>query len=328
MAGSAGTGYFGLGVETVVGTSVAPTKFLPVKDVDFPVDVTFIDFMEIRGSRQAQQKFDGPVESSVTATSSFYPSLGMGLLLKGLFGAVTTAPVSGSTIAFAHTFSDAATLPSFSFERSDTTGSSGLLIQRVTGAKVESLGFSCAFGEDVEVSISAQGLTFPETPSSRPVTITYPAADPFIFTGASIQIDGTDNLLFKSIDFDFTNTLERQQTLRKTRNAYRMFEGGMDATLSGTLAFESLALYEKFKNSDYLTVGVKFEGAVADSANATKYSAAFGWPKVKVSNHSMSMSAGEVIEVDVDFEISYDNATGQRTTCVLTNLDPATTYNT
>lgn len=328
MAGSASAGYFGIGVETTPGTSVPPTKFLPVKDVDFPVDVSFIDIDEIRGSRQGGQKFDGPVETSVTATSSFYPSLAMGVLLKGLFGADSAALVAPSTTVYKHTFGDASSLPSISMERSDTTAAGGVLLQRVPGCKVESIGFSCAFGEDVEVSISAQGLTFPETPAGRPGSFTWPSADPFMYTGASVKIDGVDNLFFKSIDFEFTNTLERQATLRKTRNAYRMYEGGMDVTLSGTLVFEDTSLYTKFQNSTYLTVAVDFEGATIDAPNSLKYGAHFDFPKVKVSNHSMPMSAGEVMEVDVDFEVSFDNATGKRVNAWLQNLDNATAYNT
>src|SRR5688500_3377165 len=163
MAGSASTGYFGIGVETVPATSVAPTKFLPVKDVNFPVDVEFIDVPEIGGSRQRGQKYDGPVSVSATLTSSFYPSLAMGVLLRGLFGSVTTAAEGASSTAFRHTFADAAVLPSLSFERSDTvTEGTGLLHERIRGCKIESMGFSCAFGEDIDVCIDAQGLTFPE----------------------------------------------------------------------------------------------------------------------------------------------------------------------
>ena len=329
MAGSASTGYFGVGVETTPATSVAPTKFLPVKDVNFPVEVEFIDVPEIRGSRQASQKYDGPLSVSATLTSSFYPSLAMGVLLRGLFGSVTSALVAPSTTAYRHTFADAAVLPSLSLERSDTTTEgTGLLHERIPGCKIESMGFSCAFGEDIDVSIDAQGLTFPENPASKPGTIAYPAADPFIFTGASVQIDGTDNFLFKSIDFEFTNTLEPQQTLRKTRNAYRMYEGGMETTLSGTLAFEDNALYNKFRDSSFLTVTALFQGSMADATNSIPYSARFHWPRVKVSSHDLPMTAGEVMEVDVEFEVSFDNATNKRVEVELVNLDAAGTYTT
>lgn len=324
-------GYFGFGVESVPGTAVAPTKFLPVKDVDFAVETDFIEIREIRGSRQAYSNFDGPVRPSVNFTSAFYPSLGMGTLLKGLFGAVTTAASGASTTAKQHTFADAATLPSLSFERSDARASGqGIILQRMNGCKIESIGFSCAYGEDVEVSVAAQGLGFPTTPGSKPGSFTYPAADPFIFTGASITIGGVANNLFKSIDFEFTNTLERQESLRGTREAYKLYEGGIDCTLSGTLIFDDLTMYTDFKNSASFTVAANFAGAqiASDGPGAVNYGASFTWPKVKVSSFGIPMTAGEVMEADVEFQVQFDNTTSKLVDVKLTNLDASGAYDT
>jgi len=324
-------GYFGVGVESTPGTAVAPTKFLPVKDVNFPVATDFIEIREIRGSRQAYSNFDGPVRPDVSFTTAFYPALGMGVLLKGLFGSVSTAAAGTSLTAFTHTFGDAAALPSLSFERSDARASGqGIILQRVNGCKIESMQFSASYGEDVEVTVNAQGLGFPSTPGSKPGSFTYPAMDPFIFTGASIEIDGVANNLFKSIQFEFTNTLERQESLRGTREAYKIYEGGLACTLSGTLIFDDLTLYTKLKNSEYLTVTAIFTGNVADAVTTpdTFYTAQFAWPKVKVSNFDIPMTAGDVMEADVEFQVSYDFTTSKLVDVQMTNLDAAATYNT
>jgi Phage tail tube protein len=323
-------GYFGVGVESTPGTAVAPTKFLPVKDVDFPVETDFIEIREIRGSRQAYSNFDGPVRPSVTFTSSFYPSGAMGVLLKGLFGSVTTAATLSSTTAKTHTFGDAAVLPSLSFERSDTRAGGGIIHQRTNGCKVETLGFSAAYGEDVEVSCTAQGLGFPTTPGSKPGAFPYPSADPFIFTGATVSIDGTANNLFKTIDFEFTNTLERQETLRGTREAYKLYEGGLACSLSGTLVFDDLTLYTALRNSTQISVEATFVGAqiASDGPGNIFYEAEFTWPKVKVSNFGIPMTAGEVMEADVEFQVSFDFATSKLVGVTLTNLEVSGTYDT
>ena len=300
-----------------------------MKDVDFPITTDFIEVREIRGSRQAYSNFDGPVRPDASFTTSFYPAGGMGVVLRGLFGSVASALEGASTTAYTHVFGDAASLPSMSFERSDAQGAGqGLILQRLPGVKIESVGFTCSYGEDVEVSVNAQGIAFPETPGTKPATFTYPAMDPFIFTGASILIDGVANNLFKSIDFEFTNTLERQETLRGTREAYRIFEGGLACTLTGTLAFEDLALYTKLQQSDYLTVEAQFQGAEIDAANSINYGATFLWPKVKVSSFGIPMTAGEVMEADVEFQVSFDQATSELVHVTLTNLDAANTYDT
>lgn len=320
-----------MGVESTPGTAVTPTKFLPVKDVNFPVSTDFIEIREIRGSRQAYSNFDGPVRPDVSFTTSFYPSLGFGVLLKSLFGSVSTAAAGTSATAKTHTFGDAAALPSLSMERSDARASGqGIILQRLNGVKIESMQFSCNYGEDVEVTVNGQGLGFPTTPGSKPGSFTYPTVDPFIFTGASIEIDGVPNLLFKSLQFEFTNTLERQESLRGTREAYKIYEGGLACTLSGTLIFDDLTLYTKLKDSEYLELTALFVGAVADAVTTpdTMYQAQFVWPKVKVSNFDIPMTAGEVMEADVEFQVSYDFATSKLVDVQLTNLDVSGTYDT
>ena len=326
-------GYFGVAVETTPGTGVAPTKYLPVKDVDFPVENNFIDIREIRGSRQAYQTFDGALRSSFNLTSSFYPLGAMGVFLRALFGDQTAAASTGSSIAFDHTFIDAATLPSLSVERADAkNGAGGVIVQRLVGCKVESVGFSCSFGEDVEVKVAGQGLKFPDSSVTRAASPTFPTIAPVVFTGASVLVDGVANNYFKSINFEFTNTLERQEALRGTRESYAMFEGGLECTLSGTMVFADLTIYDKLKNSDYLTVEADFVSSDVADPDATPdpiiYGASFQWPKVKVSTFGIPFTAGEVIEADVEFQVSFDLTTNKLVNVVMTNLDAGTAYNT
>ena len=325
--GSASFGYLGVGVETTPGTSVAPTKFIPVKSVNFNVDQEEITFREIAGSRQAQQSFGGSIRPSVSLTSALYPSGAFGVLLRGLFGNVTSAAAGASATAFTHTFSDAAVLPSLSFERSDSgIEGDGLLHQRIPGCKIESMSFTAEFGSDVEVSVEAQGLSFPEDPASKPASILLPAMNPFIFTGVSVDIDGTPSDLFRSVSFDFNNTLEPQEALRGTRTAYKIHEGPLECTLSGTVIYDNNDLYEKFRDADEFAISVHFVGDEADGATNTNYGITFTWPKVKVQNFDVAMEAEGVMEADVEFSVSYDKATSRFVTVELTNLDAAGSY--
>jgi hypothetical protein len=325
---SAAYGYFGVGVETVAGTSVAPSKFLPVKNVNFDVQQDEILFREIAGSRQAQQSFAGTLRPSVSFDTAVYPAGATGVVLRGLFGAVATANAGASTTAKTHTFSDAAVLPSLSFERSDVPGAGGLLHERIPGCKIESVSFSAEFGSEVNMSVTAQGLGFPEDPATKPGSITLPTIDPFIFTGVSIDIGGTPSNLFNSIDFEFNNTIEPQEALRGTRSAYKMHEGPMECSISGNVLFEDTVLYDHFKNQTSFAMKVKFEGAVADAVTSTKYAMEFTWPKVKILNFGLNMEAEGVMSADVDFSVSYDKTTSKLVTATMTNLDVANAYNT
>lgn len=325
---SASFGYMGLAVETTPGTAVAPTKFLQVKDVDFPVENEFIDLSFIQGSRQARFTGDGALRPSVSFSTSLFPAGAMGVVFKGLMGAVSTASAGASATAKVHTFADAGTLPSLTFERADARSAGGLLFQRLNGVKIESVSVSAAFGEDVNVEVSGQGLDFPVTPGSKPGSFTYPAMDPMIFSNAAIEIDGVANSLFKSIDMEFTNTLERQETLRGARTAYKIHEGGVEVSLSGTLAFDDLTLYNNLKNSTTFTVKAIFTGAVIDVTNSINYKTEFFFPKVKVSTFGIPMTAGEVMEADVEFNVAFDTATSKAFDIKMTNLDPSGSYDT
>lgn len=321
---SASFGYVGLGVESTPGTSVDPESFLPVKSVNFNIDQEDITFREIAGSRQAQQSFAGSIRPSVSITSALYPSKAYGTLLRALFGSVASDPAGSSATAHEHIFGDAAVLPSLSFERADSaTAGSGLLHQRIPGCKVESMSFSAEFGSDVEVQVEAQGLTFPEKPASKPApgTILLPTMSPFIFSDLEIDIDGTPNNLFKNISFDFTNTLEPQETLRGTRNAYKIHEGPLECTLSGTMVFEDDSIYTKFEDATEFAVKARFESEMADTDTQTRYAIEFNWPKVKVNNFDVPMEAEGVMEADVEFGVSYSKATGKFVEVTLINMD-------
>lgn len=325
---SAAFGYLGVGVETVPATSVAPTKFVPVKNVNFDVQQDEIIFREIAGSRQAQQSFGGAIRPSVTFDTAFYPSGAFGTILRGLFGAVTTAAEGASVTAFTHTFADAATLPSLSFERSDSAGAGGLLHQRIAGCKIESVSFTAEFGAEVNMSVTAQGISFPEDPAAKPASIVLPAMNPFIFTGVSVDIDGVPSDLFNSINFDFNNTLEPQEALRGTRTAYKIHEGPLECTLNGTMIYEDNSIYDRFVSAEEFEIAVHFEGDMADAGENIPYGVTFTWPRVKVLNFDLNMEAEGVMQADVEFNVSYDRTAAQFVEVTMTNLDPANTYNT
>jgi hypothetical protein len=321
-------GYFGLAQEVTPGTGLTPTHLLPVKDVDFTTETDFIEIREIRGSRQAYSSFDGPFRPAASLTSSLYPDGGYGYLIKGLFGAVATAATGTSATAKTHTFGDSATLPSFSFERSDARddATGGILHERLEGVKIESIGFTCNYGEDVEISVAAQGLKFPVDPAAKPASglfnTGYPTADPMIFTSATISVDAVTNNYFKSIDFEFTNTLERQEALRGTREAFSLLEGGLECTLSGTMIFQDLTFYNAFKNSTTMAITVVFQGAqiASDLPGAIFNKYRFHFPRCKVADYGIPMTAGEVMEADVEFAVQFDQATQKLVDVQLTNL--------
>lgn len=327
----ASNGYFAISKETTAGTAITtPTKFYPVEEVDISFDNEFIDAYEMRGSRQAYTALDGRIAPEVTAKGLVYPGGAMASLFKGALGAASSATVSGATgnpVAKKHTFSNAAVLPTYTIERADArSGEGGIICERVAGCKLESLSLTCAFGELVEWDATWQATKKPVTASAVAAnTITYPSMDPMVFKGASVYVDGVANNYFKSMNIEINNTLERQEALNGSQEAYKIFEGGVECTISGTMVFEALTFYNKLLDSTSMELQLKMDGGVCDDSTTpdTLYNITMTWDKVKVMRHSIPFVANEVIEADVEFKVLY-NPTNNRSVLVeMTNVDTA-----
>ena len=324
----ASLGYFGIANEATAGTAVAPTDFIPVKDVDFPVNVEWIEFGEIALSTEAYNVLDGPVRPEASMTQAFYGEGGTAMLIKGLVGDVSSALVAPSTSVYEHTYASALPVQSFTLERSDSaSGAGGIFNERLPGAKVERLAISAAFGEDVGLEWGFQALKFPtnETPVTE-VSVVYPTSEPFIFTGASVKLDSVANNFVKSLNAEFRRTLMRQEALRGSRESYSLAEGGIECSLSGTLIFEDLTFYNKFKNFSTAVLDAQFDGATIDAPNSLKQRFTINWPIVKVGKMGLPFRAGEVVEADVEFKVIYDKSAKRAFQMKLRNLDDGTSY--
>jgi hypothetical protein len=302
-------GFVGIGKESTPGTGVAPTSFIPVKDANFMMDPAYFQIREIIGKRSAYQSHAGVLGTNVQLSSTVYPQRYLVDILQGLFGDfVQSVPEVGS---YKYTFAETALLPSFSFERSDTVDNTGLLHERYQGVKIESVGFTAAVGEEVTMNVRGQGLGAPTDPAAHPVTFTYPTMDPFTFVNAIVEVDGTPSNIVRSMDIEFTNVLQPQPALRghlgatAARNPYRIYEGGLSCTMRASVIFDDASFYTAFKNATNMSVELLFEGGII-GATAQKYAASFLFEKVKVSGFDSPMRAGEIMEADLDFEVSYD----------------------
>lgn len=354
----ASTGYVVVGKESASTPGTPPSrstvtnyKLFPAEEAEIDPAKEFIDFREIRGSRQSMVTLDGPFRPTVNLSGPTYPVGVLGLALLGTFGSVAT---TGSGTTKTHVFSDAASLPTFTVERADKL-TNATIVEYVTGCKVESLQFACAFGEKVDMTLNFQATNKPARPatagetlldaSSGSITTISPLGDggklvdPLIFSGARIYwqdipsstgvavngetvLAGTSINTVKSINLEFNNTLTRQETLNGQDDAYKIFEGGMECTLSAAMVFEDLDMYNKMLSGAPVSIVLSFKSNTIIESS-TKYELQFYWPRVKVSRASLPFTAGEVIESDVEFKVIFDQATNQMVRATLINDDDA-----
>lgn len=325
----------------------------PAEEIEFMPGKEFIDFQEIRGSRQAYTTLDGVFRPTAMVKGAVYPGVALAQFLYGTLGDVRIFGVDsvGETpentdpdapgFAFGSTagtdttpgyellFSDGAKLPNWTLERSDGRDGNATIVEQSSGCKVESLQFSANFGEKVDMTVNFQGAKKPATISTSSAlnanNIIYPSSDvvPLYFNRAAIQIGGVKFGYMKSVSFEMSNTITRQEVFNsdvtdnykvsETLDSWRLFEGGMECTLSGTAVFDNLTLYNKVISGETASMELWFaSNSDVDTdltgSNKVPYLLYFKWPKVKVSRASLPFRAGEVIESDVEFKVIYDPA--------------------
>lgn len=392
-------GYFAFAKESVLGTEAdrkgaVETNYpkywsYPVEEVEFTPEKQFIDFQEIRGSRQAYTTLDGAFQPTAMIKGAVYPGAALAQFLYGAFGeaqvvgtttgSVTTnanylynfdtdagtagdqpyADDDDSAVATETVFFDASTLPSFTLERSDGRDGSATIVEQLRGCKVESVQFTANFGEKVDMTVNFQATKKPSnlgptyaryaastsslngsSGATEANRIFYPGQaevysssafqpydiTPLYFNRAALKIDNSDTgsaVRMKTLSWEMTNTLERQETLSATvsgdgfnitpvDDAYTMFEGGVECTLSGTAVFDDLDLYNKMMAGTdiYLELWLGSNtsadlGSDTGTLGDAYHGLYFYWPRLKVSRASIPFTAGEVIESDVEFKVIY-----------------------
>lgn len=341
----ASTGYTLIGADVYnSGTKSydTPTRdeanyyFYPVEEVEVMPGKEFIDFREIRGSRQAMITLDGPFRPTVNLKGALYPTGATALFFAGALGGLTSAAHTGTS--YKHTFADRAKLPNFTIERADTQDANATLIESISNCKVESLQVSCAFGEKADLTVafqaakkpvkhtttffSAAGITsFPT--SMMPYDTSGNLVDPLIFKDAQIKltVGGTESPLMtmKNINLELRNTLTRQETLTGSDETYKLFEGGLECTLSGAMVFEDTDMYNYVINGTPVSIRLLFANGNQIGTSGVYHGMEFYWPSVKVSRASLPFRAGEVIESDVEFKVRFDNTSSKMIAISLTD---------
>jgi len=391
-------GYFAFAKESTLATEAARNGAVetnypkywayPVEEVEFTPEKQFIDFQEIRGSRQAYTTLDGAFQPTAMIKGAVYPGAALAQFLYGAFGETkvleTTSGQVGTGATYLYNFDtdsgtagdqpyaddddpriatetaffDGSTLPSFTLERSDGRDGSATIVEQLRGCKVESVQFTANFGEKVDMTVNFQATKKPSdlgptyaryafdgtnlnsgSGATQANRIFYPGQGeiynsgyqqyditPLYFNRAALKIDNSDTgsaITMKTLSWEMTNTLERQETLRASvvgdgfnitpvEDAYTMFEGGVECTLSGTAVFESLDLYQKMMEGTniYLELWLGSNtpadlGSETGTLGDAYHGLYFYWPRLKVSRASIPFTAGEVIESDVEFKVIY-----------------------
>ena len=283
-------GYVGYSVEVTEGTTLAPTKFLPVSSFSFDDSNDYVIPDQIRGDRDRYIAMAAPYVTSGSMDLELPPNDIASLLKSAVAGSVVSSAYAGG--GYQHVFTPGNISPTFTFESS----AAGILVMRYGGIRVNTLEISCAFGEIVS---STWGLECTSRVSMGNTESTESYADvmPFHFSGAQVSIGGTQMTTVKDMSFTLGNNIDRIGTLRRTRNWKRSALGLRDVGLSTTLDFTDNAEYIRFMNETFFDVDLLFEGEAGMVGMGTnKPALRIQLPKVRWNASSVPLSAGDFLE--------------------------------
>jgi hypothetical protein len=288
-------GYVGYGLETVEGTAVAPSIFLPVSSFNFDNTNDFIIPDQIRGSRDRSIAMLAPFATSGSMDLELVPN-GIGALLRSAFASagalVTSSPYSGG--GYEHIFTPGNSSPTFTFEMS----AADIVIMRYGGIRVNTLEINATYGEIVTSSWGLEGTTRAKH-SGGAATETFASQLPFHFDGASVLRNGVEVGTIKSFSFSTGNNIDRVGTLRKTRNWKRTVLGMRDVGLSATFDFEDDDEIDYFLAGTEFAVKLHLEAGYVSGSSGPKNSLVIDLPRVSWNTANLPLGT-DMLEQSIE----------------------------
>jgi hypothetical protein len=291
-------GYVGYGKESVEGTAVAPTKFIPATSVSFPDSNDYLSPLDIRGSRDIVLALPAPytIEGSIEMSGQSHD---VGNLLMSAFAAtVSTSNYSGG--GYSHVLTPANSATTMTFEVSP--GGTNDLIMRYSGCRVNTFEIKASFGEIVMWTVGIDGIDRAQhTGAAASPSYHAQSVYPWHFNGAKVQIGGTDSAIVKEFTFGVNNNIEHIGTLRRTRAYKRVALGPREMSLSMSLDFTDDTEYERMLDDDEFAVQLYFENGQDLTGNpGDKVSLTIDLPRVKYRTVGLPMQASDFLTQDVE----------------------------
>jgi hypothetical protein len=306
-----GKQYLGLGVETTVGTAVAPTRYLEALTESIQLEQNY-DRIETLRSFSTQQVV--LLNRAVKGDSEILANYnGIGMLYKYLLGSVDTATGSVNT----HTFPSSAGIPS-----TDRIGSAltvcvrrgAALFWKYAGMKPVSLAHG--FGTDQASRMTwgwlGQSAAF-STTGSDATSGSYPTLLPMSPSHASVSFDGAA-LVARNVQINVENPLDEFYVLgtvdlgaEPDRNAV------LKVTGTAEVAFSNTTQYDKF------TAGSDVDVTVL-STNGTQ-SVRYNLDKCRITQATPHLNGRQRLIATYQFEAYYNSDATENFQVVLVNSD-------
>lgn len=217
--------WLGVAKETIWGTAVAPTYFVPFKDAK-PEDV--IDTVRDQGIRGALAStynvLQGVKHSTMDISGEVFPDI-IGLFLLALLGSDT---VTGASAPYSHAFKLARTTqpPSLTHSRYDGTN-----MRQFAGHVGEELSLKWSKGAAIEFSFKSQGKSSAVGTTATPTPTT---TIPLLGWEFAVTLAGAANLNLTGFDISLKRKLYVQHAINNSQDPTSIVALGLAATGKAT----------------------------------------------------------------------------------------------
>ena len=313
-----GLGYVGLKKESVFGTAVAVSEFIPVKSFEAAQDPQNYYPEVIRASRSKTQGIPMGIQNEVSTEMDVEPqSLGH-FLLAGL-GKVTTTLNAGFVGSFDHAFVPFNTLPSYTLESSD-----GVMHRTMAGSKLDSFTLSVEAGGDGVLTLETEWRVKSITDKASASVPAYTDKKPFAFHKTTVTWGGSTNTNLTSFELEVSNNLKDDQfALTNSREVQSIDEGMREVSGSMEMRFKTKADYLDFMAGTTEVLKITFDGDLIGSSVSDKL--VIDLPRVLFDAFEVPMGGpDDEVMASIEFTALQENAAGFEVKATLTNS--VTTY--
>ena len=305
---------FGLAVESVFGTYVAPTNFLEINSESLQLTQSALGKTVLNSAAEisfvlSKRSVDGSVEACV-------PYQGMEQLFKALTGGTPISTQQGATNVFNHKFVLADDMPVGLSLLMARDADAITTAYAYTGCQITAM----TFVQDLESQLIATiDFIGKDEAKQSAVAPTFPASNAIDWTQVSTATFGGVSVDAMVSEFKIENPLaeDRYKLGDRTRKGLGR---GETRKITGkvTLEFDSITEYDLFRDSTETAIIMEWVGAIADAGEAYKFKVTV--PRAVFSG--ITPNAGEIgpLSMDMNFNGFTGTAAEDAITIEVNNL--------
>lgn len=258
-AGYGFAGHIGFAKETSGGTPVAVTNYVEGMSEDLAASIDRFEPINIHGKYSEPDDQAGIRRIGGNIAIPVNPQT-IGLLLLGVMGIQSNTVVLSGAL-HRHEFKMRTNewdtkhpLQPFTFEIFRDVASA----QQYAGINISQLQLSVAPNQELRATMNVIGRSTTDIAATTPAFVATPAA-PFTFDTCSISIGGAAADNIEGITLTLNNQLAGVPTLNNSTSISRIRRSGPQLVrLAGTMSFESIDEYVKFRNQTEAQIKVSF----------------------------------------------------------------------